>query len=221
MEDADICDSWEQIEDNSKIVEKQFEKLKLKAIGGENYGDEATSSTGRYPSNSQGGDSRIELDSTSSESLRTQYVSPEPKPLSILSRPKCSEIKNLKGNGLVKLNPKVTPVKTLQQREQEYAEARKRILGDVRFEEEEREAELEATMSPAEILRMKINEAMQSEVNSSDQLNSEKSKETPKEVLLEETERAPKDFPVSKLESGHIVRQPRGPDGSAGFNQKR
>jgi len=68
---------------------------------------------------------------------------------------------------------------------------------------------------------MKINEAMQSDVNSSDGLNIEKSKEKPKEVLLEETERAPKDFPVSKLESGHIVRQPRGPDGSSGFNQKR
>lgn len=64
--------------------------------------------------------------------MRTQYVPPEPT-VKILRRPT-----NDKNNQqlLAEQKPKA-PIKTLQQREQEYAEARLRILGSARSEEEE------------------------------------------------------------------------------------
>jgi len=228
MEDADICDNWEQIEENSDVFEKQFEKLKLKVRRNE----ELSSRGGSGPSRSdgQGDNGRMVLDSTTSESLRTQYAPPEPKPFQILSRPKRPDGKTPQVNGIIlkTKTSKTSTIKTYQQREQEYAEARKRILGDVRFVEEEREAEMEATMSPAEILKMKISEVMQGEtfLKTSDGENtSERSRISPgkgddaQETLMPE-ETIPKDFPVSKLESAHIVRQPRGPDGSTGFNKQ-
>lgn len=58
---------------------------------------------------------------TGDDALRSQYVPPEPT-VKILKRP----TKNPNSNN----NSKVyQPKKTLQQREQEYAEARLRILG--------------------------------------------------------------------------------------------
>lgn len=64
--------------------------------------------------------------------LRTQYVPPEPT-VKILKRPT-----NDKNNQqlLAEQKPKA-PIKTLQQREQEYAEARLRILGSAKSEEDE------------------------------------------------------------------------------------
>lgn len=64
--------------------------------------------------------------------IRTQYMPPEPT-VKILKRPT-----NDKNNQqlLAEQKPKA-PIKTLQQREQEYAEARLRILGSARSEEEE------------------------------------------------------------------------------------
>lgn len=64
--------------------------------------------------------------------MRTQYVPPEPT-VKILRRPT-----NDKNNQqlLAEQKPKA-PIKTLQQREQEYAEARLRILGSAKSEEEE------------------------------------------------------------------------------------
>lgn len=64
--------------------------------------------------------------------IRTQYVPPEPT-VKILRRPT-----NDKNNQqlLAEQKPKA-PIKTLQQREQEYAEARLRILGSAKSAEEE------------------------------------------------------------------------------------
>lgn len=64
------------------------------------------------------------------------------------------------GNGNGNAKQIVKSPKTREQREQEYAEARQRILGDVRFLEEEREVEMENRLTPAEILKMKIQEAL-------------------------------------------------------------
>lgn len=66
------------------------------------------------------------------ECLRTQYVPPEPT-VKILKRPT-----NDKSNQqlLGEQKPKA-PIKTLQQREQEYAEARLRILGSAKSEEDD------------------------------------------------------------------------------------
>lgn len=65
------------------------------------------------------------------ECLRTQYVPSEPT-VKILKRP--TNDKNSPQLGDQK--PKA-PIKTLQQREQEYAEARLRILGSAKCEEDD------------------------------------------------------------------------------------
>jgi len=57
----------------------------------------------------KGGHTQIQLDSTREESLRSQYVPPEPK-ISILSRPKTTNARNLNGQ-----KSKAQPVKTLEQ----------------------------------------------------------------------------------------------------------
>lgn len=68
----------------------------------------------------------------SDDEYRTQYVAPQPK-LKILKRPTSG------GNQTsIESRPK-PPVKTLQQREQEYAQARLRILGSARSAEESTE----------------------------------------------------------------------------------
>lgn len=63
------------------------------------------------------------------DALRTQYVPPEPT-VKILKRP----TKESSMNGDYK--PK-QPIKTLKQREQEYAEARLRILGEAHSSEKD------------------------------------------------------------------------------------
>lgn len=66
------------------------------------------------------------------ECLRTQYCPPEPT-VKILKRPT-----NDKNNQTLSSEQKPkAPIKTLQQREQEYAEARLRILGSAKSAEEE------------------------------------------------------------------------------------
>lgn len=62
--------------------------------------------------------------------LRTQYVPPE-KTVKILKRPT-----NDKNNSSSADQKPKAPIKTLQQREQEYAEARLRILGAKSAEDE-------------------------------------------------------------------------------------
>lgn len=64
--------------------------------------------------------------------MRTQYVPPEPT-VKILKRPTNDKSNQL---SLADQKPKA-PIKTLQQREQEYAEARLRILGSAKSEEDE------------------------------------------------------------------------------------
>lgn len=63
--------------------------------------------------------------------IRTQYVPPEPT-VKILKRP----TNDVNSQQSAEQRPKA-PIKTLQQREQEYAEARLRILGSAKSEEDE------------------------------------------------------------------------------------
>lgn len=68
---------------------------------------------------------------TGDDALRSQYVPPEPT-VKILKRP----TKDVQNN----VDPKMfQPKKTLQQREQEYAEARLRILGEAQSSEKTEE----------------------------------------------------------------------------------
>lgn len=67
------------------------------------------------------------------DSMRTPYVPPEPT-VKILKRP-TNDRNSLQA---ADAKPKA-PIKTLQQREQEYAEARLRILGSAKSPEDEEE----------------------------------------------------------------------------------
>jgi hypothetical protein len=128
------------------------------------------------------------------------------------------------------------------QREKEYSEARMRILGDVRFLAEEKEAELESTMSPAEILKMKINKSMMNDAvvpNSTGEeviaestaqqdelettgesapVSKSRNKRRSKAARANQNVTPPLHFPPSKIDSERIHRQPRGPDGTTGFS---
>lgn len=68
---------------------------------------------------------------TGDDALRTQYVPPEPT-VKILKRP----TKDVQNNSDAK---NFQPKKTLQQREQEYAQARLRILGEAQSPEKTEE----------------------------------------------------------------------------------
>jgi len=224
--------SWEETDGNSDLLEQRLERLKV----GSPFSDSSNLNGGDLSSHD------VVLDSTREESLRTQYVAPEPK-LTILSRPKQNS-GNPRNQSHAKLkNKTAAKSKSLQQREEEYAAARMRILGDVKFEAEEAQVAQEATLSPAELLKQKIAEAMKGEpvqtpankstvsknakktngeaAGGSNAQNgpkrSKRSKEKVKTVNLEPV----RDFPVHKTESDRIIRHPRGPDGTTGFTNYR
>lgn len=86
------------------------------------------------PSNDNGRTSFNVMLMNDDDCMRTQYVPPEPT-VKILKRPSNDKTKE---QLLAEARPKA-PIKTLQQREQEYAEARLRILGSAKSAEEEEE----------------------------------------------------------------------------------
>jgi len=125
-------------------------------------------------------------------------------------------------------------------------EARKRILGDVQFDDADEEVSSSdvdgSNLSPAEILKQKIAHAMKQEDDGeigdggSDEGKdssgegdetpgtSQKSKSRGKkrrEKIKTSNPESPRDFPLSKSESERIVRQPRGPDETTGFQTQR
>lgn len=117
------------------------------------------------------------------EDGRTRYVPPEPT-VKILKRPQSTGSSHFSSGENVVMNGDATkprqPVKTLQQRELEYAEARLRILGEARSPEE--------NSSPFEERIQKIQNRIE---------------------LLRPSE------------NENIIRLPRGPDGTRGFNLRR
>jgi len=262
MEEVDVCNSWEDID--PMALEKRLEKINL---------EKKTEEAQRFKILSRQQDPRsdnlshVQLDDTSQESLRSQYVPPEPK-ISILSRPKASS----GGSNSQQLNghsSKNKPVKTLQQREQEYAEARLRILGNVKFEDSadecepdqpdqpelvdqpevadqpEEDAATYAGLTPAEILKQKIAQVLLEDNPSGSPKTPQESQSLPttkpnanatpstavpapksskksKREKIKTTNPEPtRDFPVSKTDMERIIRQPRGPDGTSGFNFQR
>ncbi|XP_023228533.1 SUZ domain-containing protein 1-like [Centruroides sculpturatus] len=113
----DVCDSWEEMIENG-ILEKKLEELKVKV---DNSHQENIEWDGMLPI------PQVKLE----ETTRTQYV-PQVK---ILKRPNDTK----SGSTGNEKSPSKHPVKTLQQREAEYAEARLRILGASCSRDEEKE----------------------------------------------------------------------------------
>lgn len=120
---------------------------------------------------------------------RTQYVPPQPQ-VKILKRP--SGVTKSEGSLLVNgEKSSKQPIKTLQQREAEYAEARLRILGAAKNEEEIAEERLANITLAAVMDCPKVTEAAQ-----------------PLESLR-------------LVDAVQVIRAPRGPDATKGFSIRR
>ncbi|CAH1964895.1 unnamed protein product [Acanthoscelides obtectus] len=145
QQEVDVLDSWEEIEEND-VLEKKLGSLIMpsKSLEESNI------------------DQPVKIVLTGEDALRSQYVPPEPT-VKILKRPSNN---SQNGTDLKVYQPK----KTLQQREQEYAEARLRILG-------------EAPPEKVEVTKICIQKPRAGEV--------------------------------------YVIRMPRGPDGTNGFNIRR
>ncbi|XP_050309461.1 SUZ domain-containing protein 1 [Anthonomus grandis grandis] len=141
-------DNWEEIEETD-VLEKKFNNLIMPSL-------EENSING----NIEKGPIKVTL--TGEDALRSQYVPSEPT-VKILKRP-------VKEDQSTSDNRRAVPKKTLQQREQAYAEARLRILGEASSEKQEE--------------RLSIAKPKASEADT-------------------------------------VVRMPRGPDGTQGFNTPR
>ncbi|KAL3185740.1 hypothetical protein MRX96_028641 [Rhipicephalus microplus] len=115
----DICDDWEDMVENG-VLEKKLERLKVKTNSA-NSGGGAGGEVTVMP--------RVLLE----DSVRTQYT----PAVKILKRPPDASRSggSVNGTGPEK-SPIRQPVKSLQQREAEYAEARLRILGSARSEDD-------------------------------------------------------------------------------------
>ncbi|CAG9812409.1 unnamed protein product [Phaedon cochleariae] len=150
-QDVDVLENWEDIEETD-VLEKKFNNLiaPSKSLDCKSNGSIETP---------------VKIILTGDDALRTQYVPPEPS-VKILKRP--SKNSHLNGDSKV-----YQPKKTLQQREQEYAEARLRILGEA---------------SPEK---------------------------------LEEKISIQKSRPTERTIDVNVIRMPKGPDGTTGFNIHR
>ncbi|KAL6436774.1 hypothetical protein ACFW04_004885 [Cataglyphis niger] len=127
----DVLESWEQIEESSTL-DKRLEALQLDAVD-----EEIESSRSSHNTNAR-------MIILGDDGLRSQYVPPKPT-VKILKRPS----RDSQGSGDGPLNdekPK-QPIKSLKQREQEYAEARRRILGEEKSPEEKMAQEVNRIQS--------------------------------------------------------------------------
>ncbi|XP_026461859.1 SUZ domain-containing protein 1-like [Ctenocephalides felis] len=117
---------------------------------------------------------------------------PEPT-VKILKRPSKSP-----HSAIIQESKPRAPIKTLQQREQEYAEARLRILGSAKSPEEINEPSVNGSQSKSEITMSNDNSTRNSQWNNHNHIQ----------------------FSATKSQEC-IVRQPTGPDGTNGFNMRR
>ncbi|KAK4873722.1 hypothetical protein RN001_013082 [Aquatica leii] len=109
-QEVEIIESWEEIDENDVLDQKLQTLVPSNKIDVEN--NVSFNGTNGMP---------INIILTGDDALRSQYVPPEPT-VKILKRP----TRNTQSND----NKIQQPKKTLQQREEEYAQARLRILGE-------------------------------------------------------------------------------------------
>ncbi|XP_043470763.1 SUZ domain-containing protein 1 [Leptopilina heterotoma] len=120
----DVFESWEDME-ASGALDRKLNDLQINPL------EELNDETSRLTSTNGSGTRMIIL---GDDALRSQYVPPKPT-VKILKRPS----RNSQGSGdgpLLNGEKPKQPIKSLKQREQEYAEARKRILGEEKSPEE-------------------------------------------------------------------------------------
>ncbi|KAK0174701.1 hypothetical protein PV327_010439 [Microctonus hyperodae] len=126
MSTADeVFESWEEME-ASGVLDRKLNALQLNALDG--LDDRQT------PKVVGGATTNGRMVILGEDGLRSQYV-PSIPTVKILKRPQ----RDSRGSGdgpLINGDKPKQPIKSLKQREQEYAEARKRILGEERSPEE-------------------------------------------------------------------------------------
>ncbi|XP_023024944.1 SUZ RNA-binding domain-containing isoform X2 [Leptinotarsa decemlineata] len=151
-QELDVLENWEEIEETD-VLDKKFGGL--------------ITSSRSLDSKSNGNlEEPLKIILTGEDALRTQYVPPEPT-VKILKRPS----QDLQNNSDCKV---YQPKKTLQQRKQEYAEARLRILGEASSDK------LDETVESTKIIQK-----------------------------------------LRFVEDANVIRLPKGPDGTNGFNIRR
>ncbi|XP_026288514.2 SUZ domain-containing protein 1 [Frankliniella occidentalis] len=140
-EELEIFDSWEEMDD-SEVLERKLKLLNVPTM---------EDSSIKRGNSDQPASRGVIL--TGDDAFRTQYAPPEPT-VKILKRP--TQNSNGGGDG-PSMNgenkPSKQPIKTLQQREQEYAQARLRILGEARSPEEIVEDKINKIQAKVEVLR--------------------------------------------------------------------
>ncbi|XP_046744742.1 SUZ domain-containing protein 1-like isoform X1 [Diprion similis] len=155
----DVYESWEEMEE-SGVLDKKLKALKLNPLEGL---DDVEPQSRHSLTGTENSNTRMII--LGEDGMRTQYVPPKPT-VKILKRP----ARHSQGSGDGPLlngdgKPK-QPIKSLKQREQEYAEARKRILGEEKSPEEKLVCEVNRIQPkppsppgsnlPANVLRMPI-----------------------------------------------------------------
>ncbi|KAF4519065.1 hypothetical protein B566_EDAN001655 [Ephemera danica] len=133
------------------------------------------------------------------DSVRQYYGPPDPK-VKILKRPtNSSEGNQVNGDSRPRQH------KTLKQREQEYAEARLRILGEARSPDE----------SPTSPSAVNANEGMNHLQTKLEVLTTSDQGKTAAQGVVGELRPA-----KVVIETDNILRTPRGPDGTKGFKRR-
>ncbi|KAG8041334.1 hypothetical protein G9C98_002322 [Cotesia typhae] len=124
MSTADeVFESWEEME-ASGALDKKLNALQLNSLEGL---EDRQSRVAGVNTNGR-------MIILGDDGVRSQYVSPKPT-VKILKRPK-SDSRGASDGPMSNGDKPKQPIKSLKQREQEYAEARKRILGEERSPEE-------------------------------------------------------------------------------------
>jgi hypothetical protein len=118
--ETDICDDWEQLD--QKQIEKSLQSIKL--VNNVHDDEEKKFKNGATNKNVN-----LNVPVFSNVQLPQQ-------PIKILQRPASSKTLNELTNQSQNPNNQSQPIKTFEQREQEYAQARLRILGSAHPEEE-------------------------------------------------------------------------------------
>ncbi|KAH8019535.1 hypothetical protein MRX96_019543 [Rhipicephalus microplus] len=124
----DICDDWEDMVENG-VLEKMLKRLKVKTNSANSNANPPSSGGGAGGVGEVTVLPRVLLE----DSVRTQYT----PAVKILKRPPDASRSGGSVNGTGPEKSSIRqPVKSLQQREAEYAEARLRILGSARSEDD-------------------------------------------------------------------------------------
>ncbi|XP_018561114.1 SUZ domain-containing protein 1 isoform X2 [Anoplophora glabripennis] len=127
QQDVEVIENWEEIEETD-VLEKKFNNL--------------LTPSRTLDSRSNNVEKPVKIILTGEDALRSQYVPPEPT-VKILKRPS-KDVQNSNDSKVYQ------PKKTLQQREQEYAEARLRILGEASPEKTEEKISIQKSR-PSEV----------------------------------------------------------------------